>query len=265
MKISTLVCAVLLVAQAASAQSLEQRVASARGTVGFEFNTKSGVCGNGSSISISNDGSTGYVMSAHRDGMHIGRTYAGDNSICEAGPARVVLSHSGSDVSEVTTTVGGRVTRADVELGAVTPADAVDYLLSIAPRLTGRSSDAALLGAAIADGQSPWTRMLAIARDNAASDASRKSSLFWVSQEAGNIATAGIREVAMDDDATTSVRSEALFFLAQRKDHEGVPALIRVVQESKSPKLRKDAIFFLSQSKDPRALDLFEKLLTGKQ
>jgi hypothetical protein len=29
-------------------------------------------------------------------------------------------------------------------------------------------------------------------------------------------------------------------------------------------KLRKDAIWFLSQSRDPRALDLFEKLLSGR-
>jgi hypothetical protein len=264
MKTSPFICAALIAVQAASAQSLEQRIASARGTVGFEFNTKAGVCGNGSSISISDDGSTGYTMSSRRSGMQIGRTYAGDNSICEAAPARVVLSHSGSDVSEVTTTVGGRVARADTEFGAVSTTEVVAYLLSIAPRLSGHAADNALLGAAIADGQSPWKRMLEIARSNAASEASRKSSLFWVSQEAGNIATAGIRDVAMDDDANAKVRSDALFFLAQRKDGEGVPSLIRVVQESKSAKLRKDAIWFLSQSKDPRALDLFEKLLAGK-
>ena len=71
------------------------------------------------------------------------------------------------------------------------------------------------------------------------------------------------RIAAHADDAAASVRSDALFFLAQRKD-EGVPALIRVVTESKSIKLRKDAIWFLSQSRDPRAIDLFEKLLSGR-
>jgi HEAT repeat protein len=105
--------------------------------------------------------------------------------------------------------------------------------------------------------------MLEIARDNDASDASRKASLFWVSQEAGTVATAGLASVANDDGAEASVRSDALFFLARQPKGEGVPALIRVVRESKSPKLRKDAIFFLSQSRDPRALELFEQLLAG--
>jgi PBS lyase HEAT-like repeat len=59
------------------------------------------------------------------------------------------------------------------------------------------------------------------------------------------------------------VRSDALFFLSQRPGGEGVPALIRVVRESKSVKLRKDAIWFLSQSRDPRAIELFEQLLAG--
>jgi HEAT repeats len=254
----------LLGASVAGAQALEQRVASARGTVAFEFNTRSSVCGNGSSISISQDGSTGYAMNSHRSGIHIGRTFAGDMSVCESGPARVVLARSGGDVTDASTTVGGTAPHADTELGAVSPAEAASYLLAIAPRLSDRSAEAVILGAAIADGQTPWKRMLDIARDNGASDASRKASIFWVSQQAGTVATAGLRDVVMDDDANASVRSDALFQLAQRKDGEGVPALIRVVQESKSPKLRKDAIWFLSQSKDPRALDLFEKLLSGK-
>jgi hypothetical protein len=105
--------------------------------------------------------------------------------------------------------------------------------------------------------------MLEIVRDNNATESAQKSALFWVSQEASAAATVGLSAVAMDDDAASSVRSDALFHLAQRKG-EGIPALIRVVSESKSMKLRKDAIFFLSQSRDPRALDFFEKLLSGR-
>ena len=55
-----------------------------------------------------------------------------------------------------------------------------------------------------------------------------------------------------------------LQFLGSNGDGEGIPALIKVVETSKSAKLKKDAIFYLSQSRDPRALDLFEKLLSGK-
>jgi hypothetical protein len=163
----------------------------------------------------------------------------------------------------VRVTVGAPLERTDAQFGLVAPADAARYLLAIAPRLDGRAADDAIMGAAIAGGVKPWPTLLAIARDNGASESSRKSSLFWVSQEASAAATAGLGAVAADDDASMSVRSDALFFLAQKKA-EGVPALIRVVNESKSVKLRKDAIWFLSQSRDPRALDLFEKLLSGR-
>ncbi|MEO8337090.1 MAG: hypothetical protein ABI664_19045 [bacterium] len=141
---------------------------------------------------------------------------------------------------------------------------AARYLLRIAPALAGRSADHAVMGAAIADSANLWRRMLEIARDNDASEAARKSSLFWVSQEVSAVATAGIGDVAMDDDAMGSVRNDALFFLAQRPRGEGIAGLIRVVRESKSYKMRKDAIWFLSQSRDLRAMDLFEKLLAGK-
>ena len=54
------------------------------------------------------------------------------------------------------------------------------------------------------------------------------------------------------------------FALSQRRNGEGVTALINVVRTSKDPELRKKALFWLGQSKDPRALDLIEELLTKK-
>jgi hypothetical protein len=256
-----LVCAI---APVASAQNLESRIANAKGTVAFEFTTRRAVCGNGNSIEMRDDTSSGWTTRSRRSGIRIGRTVAGDRTICEEGPARVTLSQSGGKVSDVRVTVGGRDERADTELGAIGASEAAHYLLKIAPALSGRSADDAVMGAAIADSTNLWRRMLEIARDNDASEASRKSSLFWVSQEVSTVATAGLSEVAMDDDATSSVRNDALFFLSQRKGGEGIPALIRVVRESKSAKLRKDAIWFLSQSRDPRAIELFEKLLAGR-
>ena len=264
MLIRPLVAALLLAAPAlARAQPLDARVASARGSVGFEFATRPNVCGNGMSINISDDTSPGWTTRRNRSGIQMGRS-TGEDRVCEQGPARVVLQHSGATVTGAGVTVGGRDTRADTELGVVAPAEAARYLLAIAPKLAGRSADEAVMGAAIADAPSSWRRMLAIARANDASESSRKSSLFWVSQEASGIATAGLTDIAMDDANGGSVRSDALFYLAQRRDGEGIPSLIRVVRESKSAKLRKDAIFHLSQSNDPRALDLFEALLAGR-
>jgi hypothetical protein len=257
--------AALLVAAPAlvHAQSLDARVAAAPGTVGFDFDTRENICGNGVSIDVSNDSTLGWNMRRTRSGIHMGDGRRRDEP-CEMGPARVVLTHSGATVTDLTVAVGGRRATADTELGAIAPAEAARYLLAIAPRLPGRSGDHALMGAAIADAPSSWRRMLQIARSTDASESSRKSSLFWVSQEASTAATAGLTDVAMDDASTRSVRSDALYFLAQRRNGEGIPALIRVVRESKSIQLRKDAIYHLSQSGDPRALDLFEQLLAGR-
>jgi len=58
------------------------------------------------------------------------------------------------------------------------------------------------------------------------------------------------------------VRESAAFALSQRPHDEGVPALIRIARENPDPELRKKAIFWLGQSDDPRALALFEELLT---
>ncbi|MES2177073.1 MAG: hypothetical protein V4550_04345 [Gemmatimonadota bacterium] len=256
--------ALAMMTERAVAQSLESRISAARGTVGFEFTTRRNVCGTGRSISISDDTSAGWNTRTHRYGINIGRREAGETLECEQGPARVILNRENGKVSDVRVSVGGRAERADTELGAIPMAEAARYLLAIAPALAGRPAENATMGAAIADAPMDWRRMLAIARDNDATESSRKASLFWVSQQAGAVATSGLTDVAMDNDAQASVRSDALFFLAQRPKGEGIPGLVRVVRESKSAKLRKDAIWHLSQSRDPRALELFEQLLSGK-
>ncbi|MEP6729071.1 MAG: hypothetical protein ABJE10_00470 [bacterium] len=232
--------------QLSAAQSLENRIGASRGTVGFEFPARRNVCGNGQNITISDDSSTGWMTRTTRSGISIGRRVNGEQYICEQGPVRVIVSRANGKVTDVRVSVGGKTDRAESDLGAVAPADATRYLLAIAPELNGRSADNAIMGAAIADGAIIWRRLIEIARDNGASEASRKASLFWVSQEASAAATAGLDAVAADDDAQTSVRSDALFFLAQRPNGEGIPGLIRVVRESKSVKLRKDAIWHLS-------------------
>lgn len=263
MRMHSLMFATLIAPGIAAAQSLEDRVAAAPRTVAFEFATKPNVCGDGQSVAVNDNPSPGRTTRLYRSGIRIGRTDSRETSYCELGPARVVIEHDGRRVQSVRVTVGGRPERVDAELGTIAPAEAARYLIGVARRLDDRTADDAITGAAIAAGPSQWRPMLEIARDNSASEPARKASLFWVSQEASTAATAGLGDVASDDDAATSVRSDALFFLAQRKA-EGVPALIRVVNESKSAKLRKDAIWFLSQSRDPRALDLFERLLSGR-
>jgi hypothetical protein len=255
--------AVVTLTQVAAAQSLENRIAAARGSVAFEYETRPNVCGDGSSINVSDDSLPGWTIRRGRSGIHIGTRRGRGYERCDLAPARVLLRRSGNDIVSLRVTVGGRPEQADTEIGAVAPADAARYLLDIAPRLPGESGDDAVMGAQIADGVVVWRRLLQIARDNSASEAARKASVFWVSHEAGVAATAGLDSIAADDDINTSVRADAIFYLAQRPNGEGIPALVKVVETSKSKRLRKDAIFYLAQSRDVRALDLFERLLTG--
>ena len=260
----SIAAAILSITRAASAQSLDSRIAAARGAVAFEFITRPNVCGDGSSINVSSDSAPGWTERANRSGVHVGTHRGVGYERCDTGPARVTLRREGSRVVELHVAVGGRPADADTELGEVPSAEAARYLLAVAPKLAGRSGDEAVMGAEIAAGVVVWPKLLQIARDSDATESSRKSALFWLSHEASDAATAGLDSLAVDDAATLSVRSDALFYLAQRPRGEGIPALVRVVETSKSVKLRKDAIWFLAQSRDSRALALFEKLLVGR-
>jgi hypothetical protein len=247
-----------------AAQSLESRIAAASGSVSFTYVTRPNVCGDGSSINVSDDSSAGWTVRSGRRGIHVGTRRGARYERCDQGPARVLLRRSGTRVVELSVSVGGAPERGDTDIGDVPPAEAARYLLAIAPQLEGRGGDHAVLGAQIADGVVVWPRLLQIARDDGASESARKAAVFWVSQEAGVAATRGLDSLAVDDDVDISVRSDALFHLAHRPRGEGIPALLRVVESSKSIKLRKDAIFFLAQSRDDRALALFERLLVGR-
>ena len=247
-----------------TAQPLASRIAASSGNVAFSYNTAPNVCGTGTSISIAEDElpASGVVPRPFR-GMRIGR-HTDHDEPCEIGPARVTLTRDGDSIVNVRVTVGGTGRTTGTDLGSVPGPEGAAYLLSLARRLSGKAADAAILGAAIADRAVIWKELVEIARDNGASAAARKASLFWLSHFATPAALAGVDAVAEDETAEQAVRQDALFYIAQRPNREGVPALIRVVRESRSAKLRKDAIWYLSQSDDPRALALFEELLARR-
>ncbi len=63
----------------------------------------------------------------------------------------------------------------------------------------------------------------------------------------------------------TDVKESAVFALSQQPRDAGVPALIRIARTHPSPGVRKKALFWLGQSEDPRALALFEEILTERR
>ncbi len=229
------------------AQSLADRVAEVgTGHGRFSVEAREGVCGNGRSIST-------------RSGTSDWEPW------CEPGPVRVALQVESRQAVDLDTYVGGRWRAgqaAATDLGTVTPAEAVAYLLTIARTGTGRVAEHAVLPIALADAET-WPDLLKLAKDGSRPREVRKNAVFWVSQAAGDAAVQGLAGMVETDD-DLEVKKSAIFALSQVKDGDGVGSLIQIARSNKDPRLRKQAIFWLGQSEDPRALALFEELLTKR-
>jgi hypothetical protein len=247
-------------ASVSTAQSIASQVARvANGTVRMTFAAKPGICGSGNSI---------------RNGR--GRTTWGNDdtsrdveweSDCSVGPARVVLDRRGGELTDLRFYVGGRwrpATAGTVDLGTVSAREAADYLVSIAQTEKGSMGEKAIFPATIADSANIWPALIKVARNPDLPRGTRTQSVFWLGQAAGDAATANLNSLVLDNSVDREVREQAVFALSQRPRDEGVPALIAVARTNKDPEIRKKALFWLGQSHDPRALDLFEELLTKK-
>ena len=243
-------CTVYLIAclrlpSPAIAQSLADRVAQAPdGRVLMSFTAKPGVCGHGRNISTQ---------------------WRSDEwePWCEPGPVRVVLRVEGRRVMSLTTHLGGRwrASAEGTDLGEVPAAMAAEYFLTLVERETGRVGKDAILAAVLADSAEVWPRLLAIARNESRPREVRKGAVFWLGQAAGEAAAEGLTQLATDS-GDVDVREHAVFALSQLPRDQGVTHLIAIARTHADPRIRKKAIFWLGQSEDPRALALFEELLT---
>jgi hypothetical protein len=260
---AVVLAALASVAHGAMGQSIASKVARVtNGTVRMTFAPKPGICGSGNSIRSSNSR---------------GRTTWNDNwnnspdvewgSDCNVGPARVVLDRRGGELTDLRFYVGGRWRPAAsdvVDLGNVPAREAADYLLSIVQNDRGSIGRKAILPATLADSAVIWPTLIKIARNPDLPRESRTQAVFWLGQAAGDAATSNLNSLVLDNSVDREVREQAVFALSQRPRDEGVPALIAVAKTNKDPEIRKTALFWLGQSGDPRALDLFEQLLTKK-
>jgi hypothetical protein len=244
---------------------LADRVAAAPdGEVRFSFATRAGVCGNGRNvISLECDDGT---CGRHR--ISSGNYYDDDETgcPCEPGPARIALAKRGGQIRRVRTRVGGAwrpATDAPVtDLGAVPAVAAARYLLDLAARGAGDAGHDAVFPAVLADSVTVWPDLLRLARVTTVPRETRRSAVFWLGQAAGEAATRGLTELVDDSSVDLEVKESAVFALSQLRRDEGVAALIRVARTHASPSVRKKALFWLGQSDDPRAIALFEELLT---
>jgi len=251
----------LLFASTAAAQTLEQRVAKASdGSVRFSYAAKPGTYGNGRNM-ISWDCDKGNCRN-QIDGNW--NDHDDWDAPCDSGPVRVALTKSGGRITDLRVYVGGewRASTSATDLGLVGTKDAASYLLGLAARDESRASEKAIFPAALADSVTIWPDLLKIVKADNVSRKVKRSAVFWLGQAAGDAATRGLTDLVDDGNADHEVRETAVFALSQRPREEGVPALIRIVKQNKDPDLRRKAIFWLGQSDDPRAISLFEELLT---
>ncbi|HEX3533342.1 MAG TPA: HEAT repeat domain-containing protein [Gemmatimonadaceae bacterium] len=250
-------------ATGAVAQSIASKVARVtNGTVRMTFAAKPGICGSGNSIRSSN----GRGRTTWSDGLNNSPDVEWESD-CNMGPARVVLDRRGGELTDLRFYVGGRWRPAApdvVDIGTVPAREAADYLLSIVQNDRGSIGRKAIFPATIADSAEIWPTLIRIARNPDLPRESRTQSVFWLGQAAGDAATANLNSLVLDNSVDREVREQAVFALSQRPHDEGVPALIAVAKTNKDPEIRKKALFWLGQSGDPRALDLFEQLLTKK-
>jgi hypothetical protein len=262
-KAVVLAFAALAGATAAPAQSIASRVARvANGSVRMSFASKPGICGSGNSVwHVGGRGRTTW-----NDDRHTSRDIEWESE-CSMGPGRVVIDRSNGEISDLRFYVGGRWRPAGsdvVDLGTVSAREVADYLLSVARTERGSMGEKAILPATIADSAVIWPELIKIARNADIPRNTRNSSVFWLGQAAGEAATRGLNEIVVDNDVDREVREQAVFALSQRPREESVPALIAVARTNKDPEVRKKALFWLGQSHDPRAIDLFEELLTKR-
>jgi HEAT repeats len=262
---STLASAIALLAVSLApakgqAQTIAQRVASAPdGRVLLSFAARPGVCGDGLGMIHDGESFTFERLSSAGTGDWSRRCP------CIPGPVRVALTVREHRVVGVHTYVGGEWddnTGSVLDVGAVSTRQAVDYLLSLA-RST-EDAENAIFAATLADSVTVWPRLLQIARDDKVSRENRRQAVFWVSQAAGQAATRGLDSLVTDSEEDREIRKQAVFALSQRPEEEGVPVLLRIARTNTDPMIQREAIFWLGQSDDPRAVELFEELLTGR-
>jgi len=252
---------VLVAATAAAGQDLARRVAAAAaGQVRFSYAARPGIYGNGRNI-ISWDCRDGRCRNRQVDG-----NYSDEDewhTACDSGPVRVALTVRGGAVTRLRVYVGGdwRPTTGAVDLGTVSTREATGFLLGLA-RLGSRVGREAIFPATLADSVSIWPDLLRIARDRAVHEETRKSAVFWLGQAAGAAATTGLSDLVDDTSTDLEVKKSAVFAMSQLPHEDGVPALIRVARGNQSPAVRKSALFWLGQTNDPRAIALFEEILT---
>jgi HEAT repeat protein len=255
-------------APAAAQGTLSSRIDQAPdGVVRMQYPARDGACGDGRDV-------VGFRRALFGSSFE---SYGGWSNVrCVPGPVRVSLTIADRRPAGVRVQIGGQWPAAAggvTDLGTVSSRDAAAYFLSRVPTLetTGRKGRI-LLPAVLAADVVIVPDLLALARDGARTDETRRQALQWVGQlgdasvvpalvelarggaapgEVGPSESQG--DAAIDKRGKKGLASAALAALATLEDGVGVPSLIDLARTG-DVAVRHSAVFWLGQSGDPRAL-----------
>jgi len=253
--LSLLATLLLACAPAMRAQSLGKRVTASDGLVQVVFPSRPTVCGDGRSFIANVLGRSNYYSG---NGSYSSRDGWSDRP-CVNGPARVVATVIGHDVTRLSTYVGPvPAAQADMRTVTTAAAEASTWLGDLVARAGGRVASDAMLPLVLADAAAPWPLLLRVARDDNRPRDVRRSALTWLANGVNDhLGIADSRDESDDDE----MRTQAVFVLSQRPKTESVPELIEIARSAKHPAARRSAIFWLGQTGDLRAADVFAELL----
>jgi len=237
------------------AQSLDARVTASDGRVQVIYPSRPTACGDG-------QGLIGNVLG--RSTYYSGNTtFSGhgnwSDGPCVHGPARVVTTVMGGEVTRIRSYVGPvPATTSDTRTINASASEAVGWLGNIASRSPGRVASEVMLPLVLADTVEPWPLLIRIARDENRPRDVRRAATTWLSMGVSDhLGIADTRDESTDDE----MRSQAVFVLSQRPKSESVPELIDLARSAKHASARRAAIFWLGQTGDERAIEVYAELL----
>ncbi|MFL5488797.1 MAG: hypothetical protein ACJ8AJ_09975 [Gemmatimonadaceae bacterium] len=262
----------LVASTSATAQNpIAQRVSRAPdGIVRVQFASRPGTCGDGRDL-------IGYRKAFFAESMQsFGGHWSAEH--CAPGPVRVALSVTDGRVTQLKTYVGGNwsaTTARVTDLGVVPASDASAYFFVLVPELEGRSKrERLLIPAVLADDASTVPRLIALARDPARAQETRRQAIHWIglvgdasvvptlvafSREAGSTSVDDDNNdgYGPGEDAIATAAVAALSFL---ENGVGVPALIDAARNGSS-KVRGSAVFWLGQTGKARAISTLHAII----
>jgi hypothetical protein len=228
------------------------------GSLGFTYEVRDGVTGNGRSVRVKiGPNSTASFYQGH---------YPDIDELRDEGPAHITVRVRRGKAVNLEVVVGGsgkQARGADLDLGEVAPAAAVDWLMGLVDEGDRKVAEEAVLAAAIARDVDIVEPFLAAARDRDLDSEVRSSVLHWLVIVAGERMLTDVTNIIEDDTEDLEFREHAIFALAQLDEDEALPPLMDIARNHRDPRLRRSALFALTQfENNDEVVALLEEILT---